>query len=74
MKLKIIILLLALIKLVLNTQCFDGSECPGNQKCCATKDSVNCCPYSNGVCCSDLKHCCPPGYTCTAKGACQKSE
>ena len=71
MKFKIIILFLALIKLVVNSDCIDGSTCPGDQKCCATKDGFSCCPYSNGVCCLDMEHCCPNGYTCTSKGTCE---
>ncbi len=70
MKLRIIILILALIKIALSTTCIDGTQCPGEQKCCATKDGFNCCPYTSGVCCSDMKHCCPQGYTCNAKGNC----
>ena len=73
MKFKIIILFLALIKLVVNSDCIDGSTCPGDQKCCATKDGFSCCPYSNGVCCLDMEHCCPNGYTCTSKGTCEKN-
>ena len=56
MKLRIVILFLVLIKIVLNTTCIDGTECPGEQKCCATKDGFNCCPYSSGVCCLDMEH------------------
>ena len=67
---KKILLILALIKLSINTICSDGTTCPGSQKCCASVDGINCCPYSNGVCCNDLKHCCPFGYKCTEKGAC----
>ena len=67
---KKIFLFIFLIKLCLNTDCQDGTVCPGSQKCCATKDGTNCCPYSNGVCCSDMKHCCPSGYNCTSTGAC----
>ena len=73
MKFKIIILFLALIKLVVNSDCIDGSTCPGDQKCCATKDGFSCCPYSNGVCCLDMEHCCTNGYTCTSKGTCEKN-
>ena len=72
MKFKYILLFLVLIKFVLNTQCIDGSTCPGEQKCCAHSDGFSCCPYSNGVCCIDMKHCCPPNHECTAKGTCNK--
>ena len=67
---KKLFLIIALLKLSLNTACDDGTTCPGNQKCCATEDGKSCCPYINGVCCSDMKHCCPSGYICTDKGAC----
>ena len=68
---KKIIFFLFLLKLCLNTQCQDGTICPGAQKCCATKDGTSCCPYSSGVCCSDMKHCCPSGYTCLSNGSCK---
>ena len=64
------LIILALLELAFCTSCDDGTTCPGNQKCCATKDGINCCPYVNGVCCSDMKHCCPSGYKCTVKGSC----
>ena len=67
---KKLLLILVIIKLSFSTDCFDGTVCPGNQKCCATKDGTSCCPYSNGVCCKDMKHCCSSGYTCTDKGIC----
>ena len=67
---KKLLFFLLLIKLSLSTECQDGTSCPGNQKCCASKDGINCCPYSKGVCCSDMKHCCPSGYTCSTNGAC----
>ena len=68
--LKKIIFILVLLKFSINTDCTDGTICPGNQKCCATKDGTSCCPYSSGVCCSDMKHCCPSGYTCSSNGSC----
>ena len=72
MKFKYIILFLVLLKFVVNETCIDGSTCPGNQKCCANKEGFSCCPYSNGVCCLDMKHCCPPNYECTNKGTCKE--
>ena len=71
MKLKLILFLLILIKISISTDCIDGTKCPGDQKCCATEDGVSCCPYSNGVCCLDMKHCCPPDHKCTSKGTCE---
>ena len=67
---KKILLILLILNLSLNTPCDDGTTCPGNQKCCATKDGISCCPYVNGVCCTDMKHCCPSGHKCTSKGTC----
>lgn len=26
--------------------------------------------FLKAVCCSDMKHCCPTGYTCTGEGEC----
>ena len=31
---------------------------------CPTDCENGCCPYSNATCCSDGRHCCPPGTTC----------
>lgn len=31
---------------------------------CPTNCENGCCPYSNATCCSDGRHCCPPGTTC----------
>ena len=63
-------LILLLLNISWNSPCDDGTTCPGNQKYCETKDGISCCPYSNGVCCTDMKHCCPSGYICTSKGTC----
>ena len=71
---KQIILFLILFKLCLNTECFDGTKCPGTQKCCANKEGTGCCPYSSGVCCKDMNHCCPPNYTCTDNGSCAPNQ
>lgn len=52
-----------------NVQCEAGRFCHDNQTCC--RDSVGgwaCCPYRQGVCCLDQRHCCPAGYRCAAKG------
>ena len=67
---KRILFIFLILKVCLNTDCFDGTTCPGNQKCCAVKDGISCCPYTNGVCCPDMIHCCPSGYICHHKGAC----
>lgn len=54
--------------------CADGkSKCPADSLCCpsktATGDSFACCPFADGQCCVDGKHCCPSGYNC-GKDAC----
>ena len=50
---------------VLNVYCPDGGECKDGQTCCsAGEGEYACCPELNGVCCSDMKHCCPSGYQC----------
>ncbi|TNN42529.1 Granulin [Liparis tanakae] len=47
------------------------SGCPEGNTCCRTSaSSWGCCPSPNAVCCSDMLHCCPTGYTCTAAGDC----
>ncbi|CAH8619022.1 unnamed protein product [Schistosoma guineensis] len=39
-------------------QCLPGS-------CCEVEENdFRCCPYANGVCCSDGKNCCPQGTKC----------
>uniref|UniRef100_A0A8C4R541 Granulins domain-containing protein n=1 Tax=Eptatretus burgeri TaxID=7764 RepID=A0A8C4R541_EPTBU len=46
-------------------RCKDGEECPDGYTCCPMlSDKYGCCPFPLAVCCSDGKHCCPPGYTC----------
>ena len=42
------------------------SECSNGYTCCKDPSGsyYDCCPYLNGVCCSDGRHCCPQGYYC----------
>ena len=48
--------------------------CPDGNTCCPNSSGTyGCCPFPSAVCCSDLTHCCPSGYTCTSDGYCQKS-
>ena len=57
-----------------NGVCADGiSECPAGTTCCKlASGAYGCCPYPNATCCSDMKHCCPSGFTCqVASGTCQ---
>ncbi|XP_004451613.1 progranulin [Dasypus novemcinctus] len=52
-----------------DVKCGAGRFCHDNQTCC--HDSLGgwaCCPYRQGVCCSDRRHCCPAGFHCGARG------
>ncbi|XP_058859197.1 progranulin-like isoform X4 [Acipenser ruthenus] len=52
-----------------NDKCDDQHYCSGQQTCCKTAAGTwGCCPYSQGVCCDDLQHCCPDRYTCDGSG------
>ncbi|KAM4691663.1 progranulin [Rhinophrynus dorsalis] len=44
--------------------CYDGQTC-----CRGLGGTWSCCPYTQGVCCPDLVHCCPYGYVCLNHGA-----
>ncbi|XP_069111438.1 LOW QUALITY PROTEIN: extracellular matrix protein A-like [Argopecten irradians] len=50
------------------------SECPDNNTCCKLSNGrYGCCPYPDAICCSDMRHCCPSGYTCDLVGGhCKK--
>uniref|UniRef100_A0A673V7M0 Progranulin n=1 Tax=Suricata suricatta TaxID=37032 RepID=A0A673V7M0_SURSU len=53
-----------------NVECGDRHFCHDNQTCC--RDSQGgwaCCPYRQGTCCADQRHCCPAGFRCGAKGS-----
>ena len=59
-------------KRVKNIVCPDGSMCPDSYTCCEVSGGgYGCCPFPNAVCCSDLIHCCPNGYTCSP-GMCER--
>ncbi|XP_040845172.1 progranulin [Ochotona curzoniae] len=52
-----------------DVECGAGRYCHNNQTCC--RDSLGgwaCCPYRQGSCCADHRHCCPAGYRCSSKG------
>ncbi|XP_053555959.1 progranulin [Bombina bombina] len=50
--------------------CFDGQTC-----CRGLGGTWSCCPYTSGVCCPDMVHCCPYGYVCLGSGvSCIRSE
>ncbi|XP_007953424.1 progranulin [Orycteropus afer afer] len=49
--------------------CGKSRFCHDNQTCCPdSRGGWACCPYRQGVCCSDKRHCCPAGFRCGAKG------
>ena len=52
--------------------CPDGyTLCPSNNTCCLNRSlDYDCCPFVDGVCCSDQEHCCPLGYSCNSDGTC----
>lgn len=54
---------------VTDVACGDGRFCHDEQTCC--RDSQGgwaCCPFRQGVCCVDRRHCCPVGFHCGARG------
>ncbi|XP_066220062.1 progranulin [Saccopteryx leptura] len=52
-----------------NVECGEGHFCHDNQTCCRDRqESWACCPYRQGTCCADKRHCCPTGFRCGAKG------
>ncbi|XP_058417154.1 progranulin [Diceros bicornis minor] len=52
-----------------NVKCGEAHFCHDNQTCCrASRGGWACCPYRQGICCADHRHCCPPGFRCAAKG------
>ncbi|TSQ23976.1 Granulin [Bagarius yarrelli] len=51
--------------------CGGGFSCKDTETCCrASASSWGCCPFPKAVCCSDMQHCCPDGYTCDQSGSC----
>ncbi|KAL7850126.1 hypothetical protein SRHO_G00194750 [Serrasalmus rhombeus] len=55
-------------------QCGGGFTCKDTETCCKTSRSTwGCCPFAKAVCCSDMKHCCPAGYTCGEGGVCTQT-
>ncbi|XP_047656896.1 granulin a isoform X15 [Tachysurus fulvidraco] len=50
--------------------CGGGFSCKDTETCCKISESSwGCCPFTEAVCCSDMEHCCPTGYTCET-GSC----
>ncbi|KAJ8251807.1 hypothetical protein GJAV_G00225640 [Gymnothorax javanicus] len=58
-----------------DVQCDPQSSCPSGTTCCPlSKLQWGCCPLNKAVCCEDMKHCCPAGYTCDPqRGSCHRS-
>ena len=52
---------------VRNVFCPGGNQqCPDGDTCCNVGDDIyGCCPKPSAVCCADMKHCCPEGYSCS---------
>uniref|UniRef100_H3C3H5 Granulins domain-containing protein n=1 Tax=Tetraodon nigroviridis TaxID=99883 RepID=H3C3H5_TETNG len=51
-----------------DVKCDDQTSCEDGQTCCRMSPSTwGCCPFPQAVCCNDMKHCCPTGYTCTTE-------
>ncbi|KAM3658453.1 progranulin isoform 1-T2 [Ammospiza maritima maritima] len=49
--------------------CGATGSCRGGQRCCQARGgSWGCCPFAQGSCCSDGRHCCPAGSRCTGGG------
>ncbi|KAG9343840.1 hypothetical protein JZ751_013221 [Albula glossodonta] len=55
--------------------CDPKSSCATGSTCCPLPmGQWGCCPMEKAVCCSDMKHCCPAGYSCDPKtGSCSRS-
>jgi hypothetical protein len=72
---KMIILLMLIIAFVRNHPCEQKDLCPEGDTCCDYFFGLQlCCPFQEGVCCNDKKHCCPQGYTCQYPDGCAKIE
>ena len=65
-----LIILITLLTITIETECLDGRKCPNKKTCCLFEFGSACCPFENGVCCPDLRHCCPNGFSCNERGGC----
>ncbi|XP_028978944.2 granulin a isoform X2 [Esox lucius] len=55
-------------------QCGGTFVCQDRETCCKISATTwACCPAPNAVCCEDMKHCCPTGYTCEEGRSCVQS-
>ena len=51
-----------------------GFFCESYQTCCQISTSQwACCPYQDGVCCSNRASCCPAGNACSDQGCVEYS-
>ncbi|XP_076121840.1 granulin a isoform X2 [Alosa pseudoharengus] len=48
--------------------CPDKSFCPAEFSCVKLPITFGCCPITQGIVCSDGKHCCPEGLECSSDG------
>ncbi|KAM4598167.1 granulin a [Polymixia lowei] len=57
-----------------SVECDAKSRCPEDSTCCQLSTGQwGCCPLHKAVCCADMEHCCPQGYSCNmGSGSCQK--
>lgn len=56
--------------------CPDGSHCQDGHPCCLTSTLFRwyaCCDYKYGICCDDLRHCCPRGFRCLPETGCTRA-
>nr|XP_013003612.1 granulins isoform X2 [Cavia porcellus] len=54
---------------VMDVACGDRHFCHDEQTCCRdSRGGWACCPFHQGVCCKDQRHCCPAGFHCESQG------
>ncbi|XP_073799714.1 granulin a isoform X12 [Danio rerio] len=59
---------LAVVTLVICSQCPNNEVCEAGQSCCQDPTGgFSCCPFHHGECCEDHLHCCPEGMLCSVK-------
>ncbi|NXC40568.1 GRN protein, partial [Penelope pileata] len=60
---------LSLLRPVATVPCDATRARHRGQQCCQSKDgSWACCPFAQGSCCTDGRHCCPRGFRCAGGG------
>ncbi|KAG9273458.1 granulins-like [Astyanax mexicanus] len=53
--------------------CDSSYGCPSDSTCCKRlNEGWGYCPYTEGQCCKDGKHCCESGYECDGSVSCRK--